>query len=130
MESILNITLILISATDIRFRIIPKRITFLSYLLLYSLNILNLFIGLMVYLIYVLMAKIFHILTSKVGIGYGDIRAAGLVIGFDQSLESGLKIHLLAWLIAGTFWILMNAIRGRWKSLPFAPFLTLAVYLS
>ena len=130
MELILGTIFILISATDIGYRVIPKRINFLGYFLLYLSSIISFFTSLLIYLLYVLIARIFHIVKSKSGIGYGDIRISGLVVGFNQDLESGLKIHLIAWLIAGTFWISMNAIRGRWKSLPFAPFLTLAVYLS
>jgi len=130
MELILGIMFILISATDIGYRVIPKRITFLGYFLLYLSSIISVFTSIVIYLLYVLIAKIFKIVKLKSGIGYGDIRVSGLVIGFNQNLESGLKIHLLAWLIAGIFSISLYAIRGGWKSLPFAPFLTLAVYLS
>lgn len=111
----------LLSFADIKYRIVPKRLTFLTYLLLLqsgNFSILLWAIG--IFLGYLLL---FHF--SKGGIGYGDVRLvplAALVAGEANPL----LVQLVAWCLAGLFLILRGKLHS---SLPFAPFFSISLLI-
>ena len=117
----------LISAADLRFRVIPKGMNFalvatvFTYLLI-TRNEAFLLASLMAFLIYALLYRL-----SKGGIGYGDVRLAPAPIDFYATIPNGpLTIHLLAWVLAG--FVLLIKKRAS-SSLPLAPFLLSATLI-
>ena len=117
----------LISAADLRFRVIPKGVNFalvattFTYLLI-TRNIALLLACLMAFLIYALLYRL-----SKGGVGYGDVRLAPAPIDFYATTPTGpLTIHLLAWVFAGL--VLLIKKRAS-SSLPLAPFLLSATLI-
>ncbi|MFM8783496.1 MAG: prepilin peptidase [Actinomycetota bacterium] len=112
---------VLISATDLKFRIIPKGINLAlvaatSTHLIVSGNVALLLASLLSFPIYALVYRL-----TKGAIGYGDVRLAPVAIDLHSNTPtSPLSIHLLAWVFAGFFVLLRNSPS---TSLPFAPFL-------
>lgn len=130
MDLFIGSVFLLLSATDINNRLIPRRIVFLSYLSLIIIDPKNVLRSGMIFLLYILFAKCAIEIRAGAGIGYGDIRMAGLTIG--DGIVASLYAHIFAWLIACLFvafaWAVMR--RSFCRSLPFAPFLTLGYLLS
>jgi leader peptidase (prepilin peptidase)/N-methyltransferase len=118
---------VLISASDLRFRIIPKGlnlalvVTTSTYLLIAG-NRTLLLASLIAFLSYALLHRL-----TRGGVGYGDVRLAPAAIDFYVSTPTGpLTIHLLAWVFAGLV-LLMK--KHSSSSLPFAPFLLSATII-
>lgn len=111
--------LALISAVDIRYRIIPKRILFFSYsILFFSRSLATLFWALLLFLVYGFVYKV-----ANGSIGYGDVRLAPLAaLVADET--SPLLIHAGAWLLAGFF---LCTSRRLHSSIPFAPFFSFSL---
>lgn len=118
---------VLISATDLKFRIIPKGLnlalvaTTSTYLMI-TRNEALLLASLVAFLIYAILYRL-----SKGGVGYGDVRLAPAAMDFYAITPTGpLTIHLLAWVLAG-FLLLLK--KHSSPSLPFAPFLLAATII-
>lgn len=118
---------VLISATDFKFRVIPKGINLAlvastaTYLVV-TRNMGLLVASLTTFLIYALFYRL-----TKGGVGYGDVRLAPVAIDFHVITPTGpLTIHLLAWAFAG-FVLLIK--KHSSSSLPFAPFLLSATII-
>ena len=118
---------VLISATDLKFRVIPKGLnlalvaTTATYFMIAGKATL-LVASLIAFQIYALLYRL-----TNGGIGYGDVRLAPAVIDFYASAPTGpLTIHLLAWVFAG-FVLLIKEHSS--SSLPFAPFLLSATII-
>jgi Flp pilus assembly protein protease CpaA len=119
--------LVLISASDLRFRIIPKGlnlalvVTTSTYLMIAG-NGTLLLASLIAFLSYALLHRL-----TRGGVGYGDVRLAPVAIDFYGSTPNGpLTIHLLAWVFAGLVLLLK---KHSSSSLPFAPFLLSATII-
>ncbi|NDC51722.1 MAG: hypothetical protein EBZ66_00970 [Actinobacteria bacterium] len=111
---LVGVLLVLISAVDIKYRIIPKRIIFLTFLLLiFKTSITSVFWAITLFLLYLLIFRF-----SKGALGYGDVRLAPLA-GMMADQANPVLIHLFAWVLAGFYLVA----RGQLQSnLPFAPF--------
>jgi Flp pilus assembly protein protease CpaA len=118
---------VLISATDLKFRIIPKGLNLAlvattSIYLMIAGKATLLVASLIAFQIYALLYRL-----TKGGVGYGDVRLAPAVIDFYAGTPTGLlTIHLLAWVFAG-FVLLIK--KDSSSSLPFAPFLLSATII-
>jgi len=118
--------IILVSATDIRFRIIPKHINFALILVL--------LIGhperSRFFVATFLLCSTLRIL-SKFSLGYGDIRLASAISLLSSSWENCIYVNSVVWVIAGG-WVVLGRqfLVIEWgKTLPFAPFLALSAIL-
>ncbi len=124
--------LILLSAADMRDRVIPKRIVFCNAMAIVFFDPDNLIFFCIIWIIYILLAKFLFEIYKSSAIGYGDIRIAGLTISSSNGFEGAISAHIYAWLIASILvafaWISKR--RSLYRSFPFAPFLTLGFLLS
>ena len=117
----LAIPLLLLSFADIKYRIIPKRLTFLTYLLLLQRGNFSI----LLWALWIFLGYLFLFHFSKGGIGYGDVRLAPLA-ALVAGEANPLLIHLVAWCLAGLFLILRGKLHS---SLPFAPFFSLSLLI-
>ncbi|MBU3715696.1 MAG: hypothetical protein FGM63_01460 [Candidatus Nanopelagicaceae bacterium] len=121
------LALLLISVTDIKFRVIPKGLnlallaTTSSFLML-SGKVAVVLASLFAFLLY---AGLYRL--TKGGVGYGDVRLAAVAIDFQTLAPIGsLSIHCMAWVIAG---LVLLVKKSPSRSLPFAPFLLSATII-
>jgi prepilin signal peptidase PulO-like enzyme (type II secretory pathway) len=116
-----SLALLLISAADLRYRVIPKGlnltlVAITTVYLMFAGKTASLSASLFASLIYALLYRL-----SRGGLGYGDVRLAPAAIDFQAVTPAGsLSIHLLGWTFAGVFLLIK---RNSSPSLPFAPFL-------
>jgi hypothetical protein len=111
--------LALISSVDIRYRIIPKRILFLSCSVLFlsrSLTVLGW--ALFLFIVY---GSLYRVANGS--IGYGDVRLAPLA-AIVAAETSPLLVHAGAWVLAGLFLLIRRRLNS---SIPFAPFFSLSL---
>jgi prepilin signal peptidase PulO-like enzyme (type II secretory pathway) len=116
---LLLLTLSLLSAADIRYRTIPKRVNLLAIGIIVIKG--DLVVALWAIILFLTYCAIF--LLFKNSIGFGDVRLAPIAANASD-LITPLAIHGLAWTLAGLFVI---SKRGVEKSLPFAPFFALSM---
>lgn len=110
--------LLLVTATDIRYRIIPKRLNFLALaLILFSMNFATILWAIALFLLYCIFYRIFG-----GRIGYGDVRLAPVAAVLTE-VANPLLIHGFAWFLAGIFLLYKRKMN---INLPFAPFFTLS----
>ncbi|MGA0901565.1 MAG: prepilin peptidase [Candidatus Nanopelagicaceae bacterium] len=114
------IVLLLLSATDIKYRRIPKNFTITLLIFLSCSNPNRIPIAILVFLFFSTIRCF-----SKFSIGYGDVRLSPVAALTSESALKCTELLFLSWFFAG-IWLLLRW-RKREKSLPFAPFLTLSV---
>lgn len=114
----LYLILLLVTATDIRYRIIPKRLNFLALALIpLSMELKKILWAFALFLIYCIFYRLFG-----GRIGYGDVRLAP-VAAILADVANPLLIHGFAWFLAGIFLFYKRKMN---INLPFAPFFTLS----
>jgi len=114
----LYLILLLVTATDIRYRIIPKRLNFLALSLIpFSMELKKVLWAYGLFFIYCIFSRIFG-----GRIGYGDVRLAP-VAAILTDVANPLLIHGFAWFLAGIFLLYKRKMN---VDLPFAPFFTLS----
>lgn len=110
--------LLLVTATDIRYRIIPKRLNFLALALIpLSTEVKKILWAYGLFFTYCIFYRLF-----EGRIGYGDVRLAP-VAAILTDAANPLLIHGFAWLLAGVFLLYKRKMN---INLPFAPFFTLS----
>lgn len=114
----LYLILLLVTATDIRYRIIPKRLNFLALALIpLSMELKKI---LWAYGLFFTYCIIYRIFGGRVG--YGDVRLAPVATILTDAANP-LLIHGFAWFLAGIFLLYKRKMN---INLPFAPFFTLS----
>jgi Flp pilus assembly protein protease CpaA len=114
----LYLILILVTATDIRYRIIPKRLNFLA---LASIPLSIEFEKILwAYALFLIHCIFFRLSGGR--IGYGDVRLAPVAAILSDAANPFL-IHAFAWLLAGMFLLYKRKMN---ITLPFAPFFSLS----
>ena len=112
------LTLLLVTATDIRYRIIPKRLNFLALALIpLSMELKEILWAYGLFFTYCIFYRLFG-----GRIGYGDVRLAP-VAAILTDAANPLFIHAFAWFLAGIFLLYKRKMN---INLPFAPFFTLS----
>ena len=129
-ESCLAI-LLLLAAVDLRHHLLPKRLCYLLILSTFlaaaidTALLSSVTIAAAIFFVYLAMSRI-----VRGGFGYGDIRLAPS-IQIQNSIFDSAALHLLSWVIAGLFILLMvcanRQIQGR---IPFAPYFFVASLIS
>jgi prepilin signal peptidase PulO-like enzyme (type II secretory pathway) len=132
MQALIFMTFIMVSATDIRDRSIPKRIVFLNYFVGFLIDPVATFQSFLIWILYITLAKFALEIRKSSAIGYGDIRLAGLTACSAHGLEGAISTNVFAWLFASFFvaYFYIGKRHLRHKSFPFAPFLALGYLLS
>lgn len=132
MQALIFITFLMVSATDIRDRLIPKRIVFLNYLVGFLIDPVVTIHSFGIWFLYIALAKFALEIRKSSAIGYGDIRLAGLTACSAHGLEGAISTNVFAWLFASFFvaYFYIGKRHLRHKSFPFAPFLALGYLLS
>lgn len=125
-------TFLLVSATDIRDRLIPKRIVFLNYLVGFLIDPVVTSHSFVIWTLYIALAKFALEMRKSSAIGYGDIRLAGLTAFSAHGLEGAISTNIFAWLFASFFVVFIYVGKRHLlkKSFPFAPFLALGYLLT
>ena len=114
-----SLLLLLLVATDLRFRIIPKHLNFFCFVILFlNFTFQKVIWALLLFLIYSLLFRI-----CRGSVGYGDVRLAP-VAAFAVQDQSPLVIHAFAWVGAGIFLLIKG---NTCRSVPFAPFLAFSL---
>lgn len=125
-----SLALLLISAADLRFRIIPKGLNLMlfaitSLYLMIAGNTAGLSASLFALTIYALLYRL-----TKGALGYGDVRLAPAAIDFHAVTPTGsLSVHILAWVFAGFFLLIKRSSSPSLPSVPLAPFLLSATLI-
>lgn len=117
----------LISITDIRFRLIRNRhlIFFAGFTLICNFQKMDVSI-LKILLTVTLILAILHLLFSK-EIGAGDLKLFWVLTFWSHSLAIWLQLFSLAWVLGGAFSTISAISIRRFKgNIPFAPFIFLA----